>query len=455
MSRNLYDTEPAGPLSRRAFLRRAAVATTVIVAGPMIVPGRVLGLDGGVAPSNRIAIGFIGTGRQTLNANIPAFLTQPDAQVVSVCDVDSWRLNVARTKVEDHYARDTRSGSFKGCATTGDWRDVIARKDIDAVMIGTPDHWHMVMALAALRAGKDVSCEKPLTRDIATGRKLVETVVKHGRVFCTDGEFRSYGSCRRAAQLVRNGKIGKLQRMITGMPKDDTLGAQPDIPVPEELNYEMWLGPAPLAPYAGKRVHPRHETKGRPGWIAIRDYADGMIANWGAHLNDIAMWANNSEHTGPVEIEATGTFPPTGNLWDVIQEFEAHYLFANGVRLTCKSDRPYIRFEGTEGWIQIDFPLHLEMEPDSLLSWEPGPNDVRLPSMKNEKRDFLDAVKSRKQPQYDAEGGHRTAVLSHLALASIELGRKLKWDPVKETVLGDDQANDHLEPKPLRAPWTL
>jgi hypothetical protein len=180
-----------------------------------------------------------------------------------------------------------------------------------------------------------------------------------------------------------------------------------------------------------------------------------MLANWGAHLNDIAMWANNTEHKGPIEIEAAGKFPPKGNLWDVIQEFEAHFTYANGVRLTCKTDKPYMRFEGTEGWIQVTYPTQIDAQPESLLSWKPGPNDLQLPFKHSEKRDFLDAVKSRKQPMYDCEGGHRVNSLSHLAIAAIEVGRKMKWDPVKEEVVGDDAANRALAPKPLRGPWKI
>jgi len=406
---------------------------------PVFVPSAVLGA-GAVPPSNRITLGIIGTGRQSMYANIPGFLHQPDCQVVAVCDVDSWRLERARRKVEEFYSAGTASGRFTGCAQHRDWREVLARKDIDAVMIATPDHWHVPIALEAIRAGKDVSCEKPLTRTVAEGRTLADLVRKHQRVFCTDSEFRSERMCHKAAQLVRNGKIGKLQRIITATPKDPTLAGQPEMPIPPELDYKAWLGPAPARPYTEKRVHPRHDDQGRPGWLCIRDYADGMLANWGAHLNDIAMWANNTEHTGPVEIEATGKFPPPGNLWDVILEFEANFLFANGVRLTCKTDKPYMRFEGAEGWIQVDYPMHIELEPESLLTWEPGPNDLKLPKMASEKRDFLDAVKARRDPQYNAEGGHRNASLSHLALTSIELGRKLKWDPVTEKVIGDDEA---------------
>jgi len=442
----------ATSLSRRAFLQKTSLAA---LAAPLIVPSRVLGGDGAVAPSNRITVGCIGTGRQCIYANIPGFVAEPDAQIVAVCDVDSWRLERARKLVEDSYAKQPPGGTFKGCATFRDWRDLIARKDIDAVMISTPDHWHMVMAIAALKAGKDVACEKPLTRDIATGRRLCDVVKQERRVFRTDSEFRSNRACHRAAQLVRNGKIGKLQRIITATPKDSTLGPQPDMPVPSELDFDMWLGPAPAKPYTQQRVHPPKEDKGRPGWLCIRDYADGMLANWGAHLNDIALWANDTEHTGPVEISATGKWAPAGSFWDVIQEFDATFRFANGVVLNCKTDKPYMRFEGTEGWIQVVYPNQFECSPESLLDWKPGPNDLALPFKRSEKRDFLDAVKSRQQPLYDAEGGHRNASLSHLALASIELGRPLNWEPVEERVLGDEAANKLLAPKPLRAPWKI
>lgn len=441
--------------SRRVFLRRTAVTAAAATLGPLILPGRVLGLDGAVAPSHRITVGVIGTGRQTAYANIPGFLREADAQIIAVCDVDSWRMEKARKQVEGHYAKATDSGNFKGCTTFRDWRDLIAREDIDAVMIGTPDHWHVLQAVAALKAGKDVACEKPLTRSIAEGRLLCGAVKKYSRVFRTDSEFRSNRVFHRAVELVRNGKIGKLQHILSATPKDSTLGPQPDMPVPAELDYEMWLGPAPLKPYTEKRVHPPREDKGRPGWISMRDYADGMLANWGAHLNDIAMWANDTEHTGPVEIDATGKFAPAGNLWDVIQEFEARFRFANGVRLTCRTDQPLLRFEGTDGWIEVRYPNSLEASDESLLSWKPGSKDVTFPLKHSEKRDFLDAVKSRQQPMYDVECGHRVNSLSHLALAAIELGRPLKWNPATERAIGDEAANDFLKPKPLRAPWKL
>jgi predicted dehydrogenase len=441
--------------SRRSFLKGGVAAAAAASVGPLIVPSRVLGLAGEVAPSNRITIGYIGTGRQCIYANIPGFLREKDAQSVAVCDVDTWRMARAKEAIEKHYAKQDESGEYKGCATHGDWRELLARKDIDAVMISTPDHWHVIQAIAALKAGKDVACEKPLTRSIAEGRLLCDVLAKTDRVFRTDSEFRSSRAMHQAAQLVRNGKIGQLKRVITATPKDGTLPPQPEAPVPAELNYEMWLGPAPHKPYTTKRVHPRNDPQGRPGWICVRDYADGMLANWGAHLNDIAMWANDTEHTGPVEIEASGKFPPSENLWNVVQEFEAHFTYRNGVRLTCRTDKPFLRFEGAEGWIEVGYPNNIQVSNESLLTWKPGPKDLVLPFKSTEKRDFLDSVKSRRQPLYTAEGGHRTASLSHLAMAAIETGRKLKWDPVAEKVIGDEEANKLLAPKPMRAPWKL
>lgn len=439
-------------LSRRRFLRHAAGAGALLAA-PMIVPSSVFGADGAVAPSNRITIGFIGTGRQATYANIPGFQREPDAQCVAVCDVDSWRMENARKLIEDGYAKSRPSGTFKGCATFRDWRELLARRDIDAVMISTPDHWHVPMAITALRAGKDVACEKPLTRCIAEGRLLCEVVSKTGRVFRTDSEFRSSKTMHRAAQLVRNGRIGKLQRIITMTPKDPTLAAQPDMSVPEELDYELWQGPAPRRPYTLQRVHPRHEAKGRPGWLCIRDYADGMMANWGAHLNDIALWGAGLDHTGPVEVTGTGKYPPAGNLWDIIAEFDVTFRYANGVTLQCKTDKPIIRWEGTEGWIQVKYPNDIEAQPEGILEWSPGPKDTRLTYKTSEKRDFLDSVKSRQQPLYDVEAGHRNNSLAHLSLIAIDLGRKLKWDPAKEQFLGDAEANRRLKPITWHAPW--
>lgn len=445
----------AGYQTRRRFLSSSLLAIGVSAAIPEIIPSTALGNGETPAPSNRITIGFIGTGRQTIYANIPGFLREKDAQCVAVCDVDSWRLELAKKFIEDYYAKNSVSGAYKGCATFSDFRQLLSRPDIDAVMISTPDHWHVPIAISAINSGKDVACEKPLTRSIAEGRKLADLVMAKKRVFRTDSEFRSSKSFHKAAQIARNGKLGKLQKIIVGLPKDDTLPMQPPMPVPPELDYDIWLGPAPEAPYTEKRVHPRHDARGRPGWICIRDYADGMLANWGAHLNDIALWGADLEHSGPIEISATAKFPPKNNLWNVFLEINATFVFANGLQLICKTDKPYIRFEGTEGWFQVNYPNQVDTSNEALLSWEPSSNDILLPFKHSEKRDFLDAVKSRTRPLYDCETGHRISSLSHLALASAELGRKIKWDPIHETVIADEEAATLLKPKPPRKEWKM
>lgn len=440
-------------LSRRSFLKASAAAATAFGA-PLLLSSRAFGANGATPPSRRVTLGFIGTGRQCLNANLPAFLHEEDVQVVAVCDTDRWRMDFAQQKVNAFYAEQAPAGSYKGCAVHRDFRELLARRDLDAVMISTPDHWHVPIAMAAIRAGKDVACEKPLTRNIAEGRRLADLVAREKRVFRTDSEFRSLGRFHHAAQVVRNGKIGKLTHIITGTPKDAPLAMPEPMPVPPELDYDLWLGPAPEAPYTEKRVHPRHETKARPGWITIRDYADGMIANWGAHLNDIALWGADLERTSPVEIEGAGTYPGPGHLWDVIQEFSMDFTYANGLKLTCKTDTPFIRFEGTEGWFYVDWKGKMESSNPSLVKWKPGPNDLALPFKRSEKRDFLDAVQTRGQTLCDAEVGHRVTALAHLGLAAVALGRKLRWDPVKEQVVGNDtEARKLLAPAPVRDKW--
>ncbi|MBL9138069.1 MAG: Gfo/Idh/MocA family oxidoreductase [Verrucomicrobiales bacterium] len=447
---------PGVAVSRRTWLRATTAAAGLSVAGIQAAPSA--DRPAGSAPtrpkpSARVNLGFIGTGRQATYANLPGFLSESDAQVVAVCDVDAWRLEQAQRQVEAHYARSAKSGEFKGCLAFRDWRELVARPDIDAVMISTPDHWHVPMAVAALKAGKDVACEKPLTRSIAEGRLLSRLATSRGRVFRTDSEFRSNRAMHRAVEWVRNGRIGKLRQITTATPKDSTLPSQPQMPVPPELDYDLWLGPAPEAPYTEQRVHPRHDRKGRPGWICIRSYADGMLANWGAHLNDIALWAMDADRTGPVAVEGVGQYPPKGHLWDVIQEFDVRFTFATGIQLTCKTDQPYIRFEGDGGWIRVGYPNDVTASDSSLLDWKPGTTDLALPFKTSEKRDFLDAVHSRGATQGDAEVGHRVTSLCHLGLIAIDLGRKLHWDPIQEAFPDDPEANRRLRPIQWRAPW--
>ena len=435
--------------TRRGFLKAAVTAA----AAPYIVPASALGAEGKTAPSRRVTFGMIGVGRQGTIANLRTLVSYEDTQILAVCDVDAWRLENARKIVDDHYAAKGRTGEAKGCATTKDFREVLARPDIDAVMISTPDHWHVPMAIAAAEAGKDVALEKPITLSIAEGRLLSDAMTRYGRVFRTDSEARSQWFFHKAAELARSGRIGKLHTIRTGVPRGDVAGGNPAaMPVPEGLDFDLWLGPAPEAPYTLDRVQPVGKLD-RPGWMRVRDYCEGMITNWGTHINDIAQWGHNTEHTGPVEVEGKGVYPSDG-LWNVLIDFEVKYRFADGVQMIYKMERPYVRFEGTEGWVQADWSNNsLTGRPESILKSPALPHEVQLP-LKSEKRDFIDCVKTRGRTIADAEVGHRTTTLCQLGHIAIQAGRKLRWDPVAERFPDDDQAN-RLLTRFMRSPWRV
>ena len=451
---------PGNSYTRRRFLARATAAAVSALAVPHFVPASALGLEGGVAPSNRVTVGMIGLGRQALAYNLPFFVSQPDCEVVALCDVDRWRLAVTEERTASYYGEQkNRCPQVPNCPRYVDFREVLDRPDIDAVMISTPDHWHVPMSVLAVKAGKHVSCEKPLTRSIAEGRLLSDLVAKRQRVFRTDSEFRSKPQSHRAVELVRNGRIGKLHTIRTGVPfgvgHSEPSPPYVEMPVPEELDYEFWQGPAPVKPYTAERVH-RTKDYERPGWMNIRDYCDGMILNWTTHLNDIAQWGNDTDRTGPVDVEGRGKFPPPGSLWDVCYEFEFTCTYANGVKLICKTDdKIYTRFEGEGGWIQANYfgGSDLEAEPASLLDSQIGPHELHFPLL-HEKRDFLNAVQSHGETLADAEVGHRTASLGHLGHIAIQVGRPLKWDPDRER-FDDAEANKLLSLPPGRAPWTI
>lgn len=396
--------------------------------------GAVASLRAKAAPGNRVTVGVIGLGRQTAKVNMVQFVEMPDVQVVAVCDVDAWRLETGKKQVESAYAKQAGS-SYKGCRTYKDYHEMLASKDIDAIMVATPDHWHVPMCIDAVKAGKDVTCEKPLSRHIGESRELRDLVAKHKRIFRNDSEFRSLENFHRAVELVRNGRIGKVHTIRVGVPREFSRGAvgcppQPEMPVPPELDYERWQGPAPRAPYTELRVHKRH-TLARPYWMRHLYYCDGMLTNWGSHLFDIAQWGANTEHTTPVVVEARGTYPPPESFWNVLAEFEAEYRYANGVRLYLKADKPYTRFEGSDGWIMAGYPKALEAEPAAILNSKIRDSEVRFP-FKSDKQDFIDAVKTRGRTLEDADVTHRVMTICHLANIAMRVGKKLEWDPVKE-----------------------
>jgi myo-inositol 2-dehydrogenase / D-chiro-inositol 1-dehydrogenase len=419
--------------SRRQFMRAGAAA----IALPYVVPSKVFGAD---APSKKITIGFIGTGDHGTSWNLRRYLTLPEAKVLVVCDVDSKRMQHAKENVDEAYGN-------QGCAMTKDFREVIARKDIDAVMISTPDHWHTLISLMALRAGKDVQCEKP-TLTIEEGKLLVQTVRKLGRVFQTSTEDRSVPVYHRMAELVRNGRIGKLQRIEVILPKQPNVpGDLTPQPIPPELDYEMWLGPAPYAPYTKDRVHFNFR------WIW--DYSGGIICDWGAHLFDTAQWANDTERSGPVEIEGTGTHWE-GGLYNTVKDYDVKFRYANDVVMTVKPGNPSIKFIGTSGWVGNNgWRSELEASTPEILKSVIGPNELHLyTNPEGEHHDFLLCVKSRKDPYFPVDIGHRVSTVCHLANLAIRLRRKLKWDPKAEEFENDAEANG-LRSRPMRKPWSL
>ena len=402
---------------------------------PCLVPGSLLGA---AAPSNQITIGFIGTGDHGVNWNLDRYLKLPAARVVMVCDVDGYRMRRAKAMVDAAYDN-------QDCAMSKDFRDVLARKDIDAVMISTPDHWHTLISLMAARAGKDVQCEKP-TLTIAEGKILIETIRKLKRVFQTSTEDRSLPQYHRMAELVRNGRVGKLQRIEVILPKQPTFPGDPTPqPVPPDLDWELWLGPAPFAPYTQHRAHFNFR------WI--QDYSGGIICDWGAHLFDTAQWANDTERSGPVQIEGTGTYWE-GGLFNTVKEYAVTYRYANGVVMTCTPGNPSIKFIGTEGWVgNRGWRGKVEASSDEILNSVIGPNELHLyTNPEGEHDDFLKCVKSRQDPYFPVDVGHRVSTVCHLANIAIRLGRKLNWDPQAERFENDETANALLS-RPLRSPW--
>ena len=434
--------------TRRQWLQTAAQASAGALAFPYVVPASALGKGGEVAPSNRIVMGAIGTGGQG-RGNLGRFLGFKEIQVVAVCDVETNHRHAARDMVNKKYDN-------KDCATHNDFRKLVARKDIDAVSIATPDHWHALTSIAAANAGMDIYCEKPLANSVGEGRAICKAVERNKVILQTGSHERSNPNCRFACELVRNGRIGKLKTIRINLPCSDGHHAkvlemnketQPITDPPEGFDYDFWLGHTPKVPYTAKRCH--------FWWRFILSYGGGEMTDRGAHVIDIGQLGNHTDDTGPVEFEAEGKASKTG-LFDAFMQYRFENRFANGVRLIGGEQGPRgLKFEGDEGWIFVH--IHggkLEAEPASLLQEKIGEDEIRLGRSPSHHDNFLAAVKSRKPPFASAEIGHRTASICHLNNIAMKVGRKLKWDPKTERILDDDQANGLLTPK-MRPPWNL
>lgn len=442
--------------SRRDFLKAAAI-TGAFLGIPSIVPSSVFGAT---APSQRINLGIIGTGNQGF-IDMQGFMENEDAQIVSVCDVntasygyksaDQYRgVEPARKLVNDFYAKKRRSTRYSGCTATQDFREVINNKDVDAVIIVVPDQWHAVMSNMAARAGKDIYCEKPMTLTIAEGQSMIEHVRRYGVVFQTGSHERSNARSRFACELVRNGRIGELRRIIATVgPNNKTapLGKWTPTPIPEGFDYEMWLGPAPWAPY--------HQDRCFYSFRFLLDYSGGQTTNYGAHSLDLAQWGNNTEHTGPIEFEDQGSVFPQDGLFDAPTHIHFRAQYANGVELICKTgpENMQIRFEGTEGWVQQGY-RGFSTYPESLKTSVIGHNEVQLYKSESHYRNFLDCIKTRSETAASVEVGHRSASVCHLGNIAMRLKRKIQWDPVQERIVNDASANQMLD-RVRRAPWIL
>ena len=435
-------SEQVGPLSdRRRFLRQTAAAVGGMATAPYVLTSAALGNAEKPPASDRIAMGFIGLGGHGIHRNLQMFLAQADAEPVALCDVDTRRIAEGLKTIR------AKRGEAFTCPTTQDWREVIARDDVDGVMISTADHWHVPMSVAAIRAGKDAICEKP-TLTIAQGRLLADTVRRYEAVFQTSTEDRSVQIYHRMAELVRNGRIGKLQKIYVQLPPGPAAPGDPrPKPIPEGLDWNMWLGPAPWKPF--------RDGLHLGAWRGVSDYSGGKFTDWGAHQLDTAQWANDTERTGPVEVEGTGKRHENG-LYDTFYDYHLVYRYANGVEMHVDSVGTGLRFEGTDGWVGNDgWRRPVQASSRDILDSVIGPNDVHLFTCpQGEHRNFLDCVKSRRDPYFPAEIGHRCSTVAHIGNIAMELGRKLRWDPDKEEFLDDETAN-RMRSRAMREPWGI
>jgi predicted dehydrogenase len=432
-------------IDRRRFLKRGGVALATLCA-PVILPASARGADGQLPPSERITLGIVGFGAMG-EGNTKSFLNEKSCRVVAVCDVDEERRRNGKSLIDAGYGD-------KGCAEYERFEELLARDDIDAVVSCVPDHWHALLGIAAAGAGKDVYGEKPLAHDIREGRALCEAVRRHGRIWQTGCWQRSTWNFQHVARLVHNGYIGDSIEVEVGLPNglgvanggDPTL-YDPAAP-PAQLDYDRWLGPAPWEPYCPGRVH--------WNWRWTLATGGGQLMDWIGHHFDIAQWALGLDHTGPAEVEATGKLL-VHPVFNVPVDYHVTATYANGQVIKIGAAGKYypmgVTFRGSEGWIYVNRGETKLSDPRLLKIWFRA-NDKPLGGGMNHHLGFLEGVRQRTPTVAPAEPAHRAASVGYLGLVSILLGRKLRWDPDREVVLGDDEANRMLG-RPMRAPWRL
>jgi predicted dehydrogenase len=455
-------------MNRRKFMAAAAgtgAATAASSLGfPSIVPASVMGP---YAPSNRLNIGAIGTGRISRDHDMAETIKYAHARIIGVCDVDRNRVKDAVDYVNGHYAKQTGKAD-NGVTPYDDYRELLANKDIDGVLVSTPDHQHSIIGIHAVEAGKDVYLQKPTSLTIEDGRALSNAVHRTGRILQIGSQQRSWTQFRYACELVRNGRIGQLKKIVIGLPVDPSGDEEKEMPIPASLNYDAWLGMTPYVYYTEKRVHPQ-KGYDRPGWLRCEQFGAGMITGWGSHHLDIAHWAMDTEYTGPVEVWGSAEFPKSG-LWDVHGSFKTYGLYANGVTMEVSDANPNgIRFEGTEGWIFVTRGNYAATASDpvsktpskaltasdpKIITSQIGPDEIHLPVSAEHHGNWLDSMRTRLQPIAPVEVGHRSCSACLLHHIAMKLKRRLYWDPLKERFRNDDEANAMLS-RPKRHPYTF
>jgi predicted dehydrogenase len=456
-------------VTRRSFLQtsvKATAGTLLLHSLPTIVPAHVLGKN---APSNRINVGAIGTGRISRIHDMPGVWKHEFAQIMAVCDVDKNRAEDGKKLVNGYYTRKLGK-PFDGVQVYTDHNDLLHNKDIDAVLISTPDHTHALIGVAAARAGKHIYMQKPASLTIREGRIISNVVQKSGVKFQIGSQQRSTEQFRYAAELVRNGRIGKLQTVYVGLPGDPPGGKTDEMPVPAHLNYDLWLASTPQVYYTEDRVHPV-AGYGRPGWLRCEQFGAGMITGWGAHHIDSAHWGMGMERSGPVEIWGSAQFPKEG-LWDVHGLFTTHAIYPNGVKMIVSNEFPNgIKFEGSEGWIFVsrgDYQVtstdpgsgktqakKLDASDPKLLTSVIGPNEFHFTVSNDHHGNWLEAIRDNKPTIAPVEEAHRACSACLLHHIAMKLNRKIHWDPKKEVFLQNDAEATKMLSRPQRKPYVV
>jgi myo-inositol 2-dehydrogenase / D-chiro-inositol 1-dehydrogenase len=451
-------------MKRRKFIVNSMNAAAGAIILPTIVPSTVISKN---PPSDKINIGWIGCGRQG-SGDLRETIQFDTAMFVAVADVDSNRAALGKKLIEDTYTKRTGNKDYIKVKTYGDYKELLLDKSIDAVLITTPDHWHAQPAIEAALAGKDIYLEKPTSLTIAEGRLLSDVVRRKKVILQVGTQQRSSTQWRYAAELVRNGRIGKLHTVKIGLPGDPSGPEALEMPVPKNLNYDMWLGSTPLVYYTEMRVHPQNSINDRPGWLRCEQFGAGMITGWGQHHFDSAAWGMDTELTGPISVEAVSQFPKSG-LWDVHGDFMSKAEYKNGITLLTSGGYPNgVRYEGTEGWIFVtrggytataSDPVVQDRNSKALTASDPkilksviGPDEIHLYESNSQQGNWLDCIKSRKEPISPVEIGHRACTVCLVTHIAMKLGRKLNWDPDKEKFVNDNEANSMLS-RPQRAPY--